>query len=341
MAAVVVVFLDVGQGDCTFAVDRSTGEAILFDCPAGLGRRAIDALDSAGATRLVVGFASHSDVDHLGGLYEVVTSIPVQHVRVNLDSVVQSGVVAERTKLRAAQRAIAGLVDQAITVEPCYAGDDGRVGDIAWRALSPTHDLLLLAQGRGDRNIASVILLLESQNIRVLIGADAPTGAFGRAIERGEDIHAHVFRLSHHGGRVDQLGGLSLSELLDKIGAELHVISVGSGNAYGHPTRETLEVLGKSAYRARVMCTQVNQTCAGGSRMPDDMDDAGLPGLARLGSGGRGGGCRCAGSIWLEVRDEGWFVSPTAAEHGSVIDTLERPMCRAYSRPHKDVVRDA
>jgi len=69
---VVVVFLDVGQGDCTVAIDNENGYAMLIDCPAGRGSDAIRALRSLGVSRLSLAFVSHSDMDHLGGIYETV-----------------------------------------------------------------------------------------------------------------------------------------------------------------------------------------------------------------------------------------------------------------------------
>jgi beta-lactamase superfamily II metal-dependent hydrolase len=327
---VLVVFLDVGQGDCTLVFDISNEEAILIDCPPRRSREAIAGLGHIGATRLSLAFASHSDLDHLGGLYEVLNSISVDEVRINLDSIVTAGDKAERTKLQAAQRAFAGLEDQGVALLPCYSGDSGHRGDVAWRALSPTHALLLLAQGRGDRNIASVILRLETAKVRVLIAGDAPAGAFARAMNQGEDLRADIFRLSHHGGRIDQLGGPTIGELLDEIGAQHHVISVGTGNGYGHPTLETLEELGRRSGRARVTCTEVNTTCMGEGPLPLRQADT-LPVLARLGADGRNGACRCAGSISVRIDDDGWVVEPNLEDHDRVIVALDHPMCRLSS----------
>jgi beta-lactamase superfamily II metal-dependent hydrolase len=324
---VIVLFLDVGQGDCTLAVDVTNEEAILLDCPAGRSRDAISALIRIGGTRISIACATHSDMDHLGGLYEVVSSVGADEVRINLDSIVTAGDAAQRTKLRAAQRAFAGLEDEGVSVMPCYAGDSGQRGDLGWRSLSPTHALLLLAQGRGERNIASVILRLEISNIRVLVAGDAPAGAFERASDRGEDLKANVFRLSHHGGRIDQIGGPTIGALLDQIGAQHHVVSVGTDNPYGHPTLETLTELGRRSDRARVTCTEVNARCVGPGPLPLAEADA-LPELALLGIGGRSGGCRCSGSVWITINDGGWRLHPDQVDHDRVINALDRPMCR-------------
>ena len=42
MARVSIVFLNVGQGDCTIAVDHDVGEALLIDCPRGFDGPAVN-----------------------------------------------------------------------------------------------------------------------------------------------------------------------------------------------------------------------------------------------------------------------------------------------------------
>ena len=213
---------------------------------------------------------------------------------------------------------------------PCYAGESGQVGALSWRTLSPTYSLLLLAQGRGDRNIGSIILRLEAGGVRILIAADAPAGAFAMARDRGEDLGADIFRLAHHGGRIDQLDGPTIGGLLDEIGAKYHVISVGAENQYGHPNSETLIELGRRAQEARVLCTEINKTCLGQRPVPVIAADS-LPSSSLLGAGGRPGGCRCAGSISIRISAGQWLVEPDPADHDRVIAALERPMCRGIS----------
>lgn len=264
MTDVAVVFLDVGQGDCTVVVDNENGCAALMDCPGGRSRETVAALRTFGVARLAMAFVSHSDFDHLGGMYETVNSTGVDEVRINLDATVSAEDEDGKIKLQAALRAIAGLEDRGVDLQPCYAESTGQFGEIRWRALWPTHGRLLLAQGKGNPNISSVILKLEVMNVKILIGGDAPAGAFARAKSAGEDLSADVFRLSHHGGRIDQLGGPTISELLDEVGARYHIVSVGTGNPYGHPSAQTLRALGERAARSRVLCTEVNETCAAG-----------------------------------------------------------------------------
>jgi competence protein ComEC len=326
MTSVLVGFLDVGQGDCTLVADANNQQVLVIDCPAGRSKEAVSALRRVGASRISVAFVSHSDWDHLGGIYEVVNSVGVDEVRVNLDSIVADD-PKEKIKFKAAQRSIAGLADIGVDVSPCYWRDTGTLGDITWRALSPTHDILLLAQGHSDRNIASLILRLEVGSVSLLVGGDAPAGAFERARDRGEMLTSDIFRLPHHGGSIDSLGGPTIDVLLDYVSARHHVVSVGANNNYGHPFLETLVALKARSGRARVTCTEVNKICLGGADFPISQTDS-LPELSKLGIGSRNGSCRCAGSVWIRIDDNSWTVEPSEHDHRRVIDALNNPMCR-------------
>ena len=60
-----------------------------------------------------------------------------------------------------------------------------------------------------------------------------------------------VLKVAHHGSEDAGLGAL-----LDRTRPRLAVISVGSGNSYGHPTTVTLATL--VAHRTRVLRTDLN-----------------------------------------------------------------------------------
>ena len=68
---VTVRFVDVGQGDCTVAVDHGTGDALLIDCPKGGAKTAITALRDLGVDRLAVAIITHWHADHYGDVLTV------------------------------------------------------------------------------------------------------------------------------------------------------------------------------------------------------------------------------------------------------------------------------
>ena len=58
------------------------------------------------------------------------------------------------------------------------------------------------------------------------------------------NVAATVLKVPHHGSKT------TAPEFLNAVGAQIAVISVGTGNRFGHPSPETLEVLkGTPVYR--------------------------------------------------------------------------------------------
>lgn len=76
-----------------------------------------------------------------------------------------------------------------------------------------------------------------------------------------------------------------------------------------------------------MLCTEVNQTCAGGKGLPHAVAQS-LPQESLRGAGGRPEVCRCAGTISIYINDDGLTVKPGPIDHGRVIDALDHPMCR-------------
>jgi beta-lactamase superfamily II metal-dependent hydrolase len=326
---VTLMFLDVGQGNCTLAIDHAAAMAVLIDCPSGRGRHVADLIRGSGASSIGLACVSHSHWDHLGGMYEAIRACRTYELRYNLDSVVPSG-VTEARKLKGARISFAGLEDEGVKLSPAYGGDAGQVGDIGWTFISPTHRELTAAQGYGDPNYSSVVVRLEVGSIRALVTGDADGRTWRRIFDRGEDVSADIFQLPHHGAELapgpDRAG---IEEILDAVGASHHIISVGTTNSYGHPAYDTLRALGLRGDRARVMCTEVNGTCLGGAALPKP-EALQLPESSLGGSGMKDRSCQCAGSVVIKVDDAGWEVSPDPATHGQVIDALGNPMCRLW-----------
>jgi beta-lactamase superfamily II metal-dependent hydrolase len=325
---VTVAFLDVGQGDCTVAIDRNAKVAVVIDCPENYGERVAAALRASGVSSVALALVTHSHMDHVGGMYEVITAFRTQEVRFNLDTVVTAG-RKERIKLRALRRAYEGLEDLGIKLQGACAGDKGSVGDVSWVAVAPTYGQLSGAQGRADPNYASVIVRLEVGALRVLIAGDSDGRSWRKAMSRGEDLQANVLRLPHHGGALPPgADRASLDEILDAVGASHHVISVGTTRPH-HPDPSTLRVLGARARSARVLCTEINSMCLGGSTLSAvrtkhvEQDD---PHSLQF----RSDGCPCAGTIVVEVHDEGWTLMPDQASHNRVIHSLGSPMCQPW-----------
>jgi beta-lactamase superfamily II metal-dependent hydrolase len=324
-------FLDVGQGDCTLIVNNDAQASMLIDCPLRGVPYVEEVLRDHDLSAPTLAVLTHSDLDHMAGLVDLVRRRGAAEVHWNHDRPMPSD-RTELPKWRAALRALHGLEDDGVVVGPATEDVTGSLGTVGYELLSPTHGMVAKALAEGRPNYASAIVRIEVGGFVALIGGDADGASWRRLIDGPEDLHADVFRVPHHGGAITfATGDVTWNELLAAVDAELLVVSVGTVNQYGHPLREALEALGRQTPLARIACTEVNAICAGGRRLP--REGLGLPSSSLRGAGGKPGACRCAGTVTVTVAPEGWRVSPTPGEHDEVISLLENPMCRPAGTP--------
>jgi len=209
--------LDVGQGDAIL-LQPPRGDPILVD-GGPPGGAAVDALRDLGVDRLAAAFATHDQLDHVGGLYEVLAEIPVTRL-------VHARPIPE---LVAVARAAATRVSR--TAE----GGSFQFGDVSVDVLwPPSADLEGPVE---DLNHHSLVLAARFAGYDALLTGDAEL----------EQTHLDpgpldVLKVAHHGS--DDAG---LEALLAHSAPRVALIGVGSENTYGHPTAETTEVLAEHA----------------------------------------------------------------------------------------------
>ncbi|UJA20514.1 MBL fold metallo-hydrolase [Thermoleophilia bacterium SCSIO 60948] len=217
-APLTVTVLDVGQGDAILVEPRDRAPLLIDAGPAGadlprsLAEHGVEALDAV--------LVSHADDDHVGGLGEVLESIPAARI-------VRA---APSRRLREASAAF-GAREQAMT-----RGEVLRSGRLSLKALWPPPELARRSPGdrspvlADERNGLGLVLLLRWRRFTMLLPGDAEAEAV--PLDPGP---IDVLKLAHHGS-----ADAGLSELLERSEPELGVASVGAENAYGHPTPETL-----------------------------------------------------------------------------------------------------
>lgn len=306
MANATISFVDVGQGHCTVGVDPQSGEALMVDCPSGGRSEALSVLRKHGATGLNVVIASHQHLDHLGGVVGVVTDMPTRELRINPPTHVPADREDAR-KLRATLRAIHGLPRRGVALGDARQGDEGTVGQLQWQIIAPDRGQLFRAAEISDANHASAVVSLSVGDYKFLLGGDADAQSWWALLERGEEVAADVFQVPHHGAEMlAGPGRVSMGELIQRVGAELYVISVGSRNGYGHPASSTLATIGNMRNGSALLCTQLNEFCAGCAVA---------------------GGTSCAEDITIRVDPDGLKVSPDPTAHRRAVSGLPQPQC--------------
>nr|WP_179670160.1 ComEC/Rec2 family competence protein [Nocardioides thalensis] len=213
-----LVACDVGQGD---ALVLSAGEGTAVVVDAGPDPAAVDrCLDALGVSEVPLVLLTHFHADHVGGLRGVlggrrvgtIEASPVLDPPANVDDV-ESAARAAGVPLAAAP----------------YASTR-RYGDLVLQVLWP--DLPRPVPGAGDgssANDASVVVLAESQGVRILLTGDVEPPGQARLAAALPELDVDVLKVPHHGSAYQD------DDWLLSLDAELAVVSVGADNDYGHP----------------------------------------------------------------------------------------------------------
>jgi competence protein ComEC len=209
--------LDVGQGDAIL-LETARGDPILVDGgPPGAGLA--ERLRERGVSRLRAALLSHDDLDHAGGLLEVVGRVPVGIV----------GFARPAPRLAAAARAAGARVVRL------YEGGSIRAGRLRLDALWPPRPAAGLPTTRAatDHNGESLVLAARIGRFTALLTGDAEQEA-----TRLDPGPVDLLKVAHHGSEDAGLGAL-----LDRSAPRAALIPVGAGNPYGHPAPPTTAAL--------------------------------------------------------------------------------------------------
>lgn len=222
----VMVACDVGQGD-GLVVALADGRAMVVDTgpdPTAM-RRCLRDLGVKDVPLLVL---THFHSDHVNGLGAVLDNARV--------SVIESTDLADPPERVAFVRRLAASA--RVPVRQVEPGEQGTDGDTRWQVLAPLGPAPDSSESAA--NDASVVLLLEVRGIRILLMGDEETSAQRFLHASYPDLRVDVLKVAHHGSAKQD------SDLVASLGARHAIISVGTGNDYGHPKSSTLALLRKA-----------------------------------------------------------------------------------------------
>lgn len=325
--AITVTFLDVGQGDSTVVALPDHG-GILIDCPGGSGVTVVDRLEYSAITTLNLVVISHSDIDHAGGVVDVVKSFSGTTLKIAalIDRTLKAD-AQENKKFRLLLRDLAQLMRDGTEYQPAYAGEAIEYGELSVSIVHPSPADHLDSLSRNQVNDCSVVVRLEYAGSRVLLPGDIESQGWRWMFDRDTDVRADVLKFPHHGAW--DRGNPTLDDVIKAVDPTVVVVSVGSTNSYGHPAGEVLAALKGRQQRTRLLCTQATARCHRG------LQEVSVTARELVSAESRGGhafrrldACPCAGHVTVRLSAAEVTVSPTANEHERVIDLFDDPQCR-------------
>lgn len=212
-----VTFIDVGQADA--ALVSCDGHYMLIDggnvedssrIAAILKKRNVDYID------VIIG--THAHEDHIGGLSGALSVADAGRV---ICPVLEYDSSAFENFKRYAEEKGEGVTLPSV-------GETFYIGDAEVTILGPIRDY-------DDTNNTSIIVKIVHGQNSFLFTGDAERDAEIDLIESGTDLSADVLKVGHHGSETS-----SSYRFIREVMPSLAVISVGTGNSYGHPHEEVL-----------------------------------------------------------------------------------------------------
>lgn len=224
---------DVGQGDA-LALRTGAHSAVLVDT--GPDPEAVDTcLANLGIQRIDTLFITHLHADHAGGITGALSGREL--------GTVYFSTATGRTSLP-------GLPPGTKASTPA-PGTTGSSGSVSWKVIGPIGDPKGAAEN--DASLAVVFhLAAGGSGFSLLAAGDLESQAMGKVLQEQPALHVDVLKVSHHGAKN---GGTAV---IEASGARVALISVGTGNSYGHPTPlilHALQAAGMQTFRTDVRGT--------------------------------------------------------------------------------------
>lgn len=227
------VMLDVGQGDGLIAYTKD--ECIISDMGSSdkseVGKYVgLPALKALGIRRVSAIFVSHTDADHINGLYGIIEGAKNEGIRIEA-LVMSDNSLREEAGKELKQAALS----EGIKVYRAGEGDELSFKDMRMEVLWPEKG------ARGEPNEMSMVLGLYCKDVSVLLTGDVEGAGEEYLADSLKGKKYFIYKAAHHGSK-----NSSRQDLLDEISPRLTLISCGENNRYGHPHEEVLERIGKT-----------------------------------------------------------------------------------------------
>lgn len=224
-----VIFIDVGQGDSTLI--ECDGHHMLIDGgDVAAGDKVYNVLEERGIQRLDILALSHLHADHIGGLEKALTYAS------KIDLTISNSDQGENETFRKVEHLL-GINGASITIP--HVGDKFSLGSAEVEVVD------IASENPND----SLVLLVKYGNTKLLFTGDIEYEGQKRIADmyQNEDVKKtkiDLMKMPHHGSSDGDLIRFVRTFMPDYA-----IISCGTGNMYGHPHRETLDLLNQAGVK--------------------------------------------------------------------------------------------
>lgn len=216
----IVTFIDVGQGD-SILIQSPDGKYGLID-GGDAGSGSLQYLQARGVGSLDLVIATHPHSDHIGGLVEILNTIPVSRVITN----------GQQHTTGVYENFLDAIIASTADYQEVRRGDQVLLGDLVFDVLHPNE---LIGD---DFNRNSLVLRLKYGQAIFLFMGDANKDSDVEILASGQDVRANIFKVGHHAS-----SNSFTPEFLAAVSPQVAIYSAGAGNDYDHPVPTTIDAL--------------------------------------------------------------------------------------------------
>ncbi|MBE6538211.1 MAG: MBL fold metallo-hydrolase [Ruminococcaceae bacterium] len=215
--------IDVGQGD-SILIKTELGN-VLIDAGTGDSEELSLYLDSQDVSDFEYCIFTHPHEDHIGGADMIIEDYGVRNV---IMSPTSTNTATFDRLLDALERSDANVIE-------AETGDKYQFGDLEIFILAP-----VVTDNSRDTNNSSVIARITYGGVRMMFTGDAEHIEEADVLEgySAATLDCDFLKMGHHGSSTS-----SSKAFMDAVTPSVAAISCGIDNSYGHPHRETLEML--------------------------------------------------------------------------------------------------
>ncbi len=233
-----VSFLDVGQADSILI--NANNKYMLIDAGNNEdGEKLVMYLKSLGIEKFDYVVGTHAHEDHIGGMDNIIDSF-------DIETFYMPDVI---TTTKTFEDVLDSLEKKNLNFDTPQIGSTFDLGKAKIETIYVGKDIKNL-------NNSSIILKLTYGNVSFLFTGDTESDVEKTLLNK--DIESDVLKVAHHGSNTS-----SSNAFLKKVNPKYAIISVGTGNSYGHPKSvilDRLEKLGTKIYRTDELGTIIVTT---------------------------------------------------------------------------------
>lgn len=217
-----VHFIDVGQAD-SILIYTSSASMLIDGGNNKDSNKVVNYIKSQGISKLNYIVGTHPHEDHIGGLDVVVKTFDIGKIFMPK--------IQKNTKTF--ESLLTEIKNKGLKVTTAKTGVKFELDSkTKCEILSPNDD------SYEDINDYSAVIKLTYGNTTFLFTGDAGNLPEKEMLEKGFSLKADVLKVGHHGSNTS-----TSQEFLEAVSPKYAIISVGKGNDYNHPNKDTLDKL--------------------------------------------------------------------------------------------------